>query len=150
MSDWYILREDGSITPATIMEWQEWLEANPGGKIILQSDIEILNSMFMISTVFLGLDHNYDTVGPPIVFETMVFNIRNGGNIDWNEEYCDRYTTLDDAVKGHVSACQAFIDKGGIVTYNNLGPIPQLMMEVDNGGPVLLPATKLLEDKGTA
>ncbi len=31
-----------------------------------------------ISTVWLGLDHNFDGVGPPIIFETMIF----GGDHD--------------------------------------------------------------------
>jgi len=47
-----------------------------------------------VSTVFLGLDHNFMGKGPPIVFETMVF----GGPFNhtmW------RYATWDEAVKGH-------------------------------------------------
>ena len=47
-----------------------------------------------VSTVFLGLDHNFSEKGPPIVFETMVF----GGPFNhtmW------RYATWDEAVKGH-------------------------------------------------
>jgi hypothetical protein len=47
-----------------------------------------------ISTVFLGLDHNHGGVGPPILFETMVF----GGPLD---RECQRYATWDEAEAGH-------------------------------------------------
>lgn len=47
-----------------------------------------------VSTVFLGLDHNFTDFGDPILFETMVF----GGAHD---QYCERYSTWDEAEKGH-------------------------------------------------
>ena len=47
-----------------------------------------------ISTVFLGLDHNFTGSGPPVLWETMVF----GGMLD-NE--MERYTNLGDARRGH-------------------------------------------------
>lgn len=46
-----------------------------------------------VSTVWLGLNHNYGS-GRPLIFETMVF----GGELD-NE--MDRYSTLDEAIAGH-------------------------------------------------
>ncbi len=48
-----------------------------------------------ISTVFLGLDHNFGGGGDPVLFETMVF-----GDGD-DDEICIRYSTYDNAVKGH-------------------------------------------------
>jgi hypothetical protein len=50
----------------------------------------------LISTVFLGLDHNFTRDGPPILFETMVF-------LD-GEEVSDltmRYCTSTEARAGH-------------------------------------------------
>lgn len=47
-----------------------------------------------VSTVFLGLDHQWDPDGPPLLFETMVF----GGRLD---EHTERYSTWDEAVAGH-------------------------------------------------
>ena len=44
--------------------------------------------------MFLGLDHSFADVGPPILFETMVF----GGEHDQEME---RYATWDEAVAGH-------------------------------------------------
>lgn len=48
----------------------------------------------LISTVFLGTDHNFTEKGNPVLFETMVF----GGKLD---EECVRYCTYDEAIKGH-------------------------------------------------
>lgn len=46
-----------------------------------------------ISTVWLGLDHQYGD-GPPLIFETMQF----GGNDD---QECERYSTIEEAKAGH-------------------------------------------------
>lgn len=46
----------------------------------------------VVSTVFLGLDHNFSGEGPPVLFETMVFP---------DQDICVRYRTFEEAVKGH-------------------------------------------------
>jgi hypothetical protein len=53
-----------------------------------------------ISTVWLGLDHNFNPTGPPLIFETMVF----GGPL--NEEQW-RYPTEAAALAGHDQAVAA-------------------------------------------
>jgi len=50
-----------------------------------------------VSTVFLGLDHNFSGYGPPILFETMIF----GGPYN---TYQERYRTWDEAERGHARA----------------------------------------------
>lgn len=56
---------------------------------------------YFISTVWLGLDHNWWSPGnPPIIFETMVF----GGPLDQEQ---DRYSTEEAALAGH----RAMIEK---------------------------------------
>lgn len=45
-----------------------------------------------VSTVFLGIDHNFFREGPPILFETMIFGDPN------NEEFQRRYRTRAEAV----------------------------------------------------
>lgn len=47
-----------------------------------------------VSTVFLGLDHNWTCNGPPLLFETLVI----GGPLD-QEMY--RYATWQEAERGH-------------------------------------------------
>lgn len=49
----------------------------------------------LVSTVFLGSDHRWGS-GPPVLFETMVF----GGDAD-TDQYCERYSTWDEATEGH-------------------------------------------------
>jgi hypothetical protein len=48
-----------------------------------------------ISTVWLGLDHNFRGSGPPIIFETMVFLHEAESKVQV------RYATLEDAIRGH-------------------------------------------------
>ena len=50
-----------------------------------------------VSTVFMGVDHNFDPDGEPLLFETMIF----GGEHD-KERW--RYSTFDEAEAGHVRA----------------------------------------------
>jgi hypothetical protein len=51
-----------------------------------------------VSTVFLGLDHSYGDDGPPVLWETMAFNVPTGSG-----ELEDRYTSRADAIAGHAA-----------------------------------------------
>lgn len=51
----------------------------------------------VVSTVFLGLDHGWDSDSDPILYETMIF----GGEHDG---YQERYTSRVDALAGHQRA----------------------------------------------
>lgn len=52
-----------------------------------------------VSTVWLGIDHNFSNDdGPPLIFETMVFGGRDGGDLD-----CERYSTFAEAYAGHLT-----------------------------------------------
>ena len=53
---------------------------------------EIANGI-RVSTVFLGVDHNWSREGSPILFETMVFGVDN--------EHQRRYSTWEQAEQGH-------------------------------------------------
>jgi len=48
----------------------------------------------LVSTVFLGLDHNWGD-GPPLIFETMVFGDTT------HDQYQRRYSTESQALDGH-------------------------------------------------
>ena len=65
---------------------------------------------FWVSTVWLGLDHNY-WGGPPIIFETMVFDDRNDKAIDL---YMNRYATEAEALAGHTDTVNAIENLEGI------------------------------------
>ena len=89
----YILGDDNK-TPivADLMTWAKWFEKS--NRTVKKSR---LNSDVLVSTVFLGLDHNMGGEGPPVLWETMIF----GGEHD---EYCDRYSSYKDAIDGHEKA----------------------------------------------
>lgn len=89
----YILDGKTPVECDDVMTWGSWFQtADRHVKKTNLGDIQV-------STVFLGLDHNYEETGAPVLFETMIF----GGDHD---EYCERYTTWDDAEKGHDKACK--------------------------------------------
>lgn len=54
-----------------------------------------------VSTVFLGIDHNFGMSTNPQLFETMVFSER-----DYLSDYCDRYPTVESAQLGHDEVVQ--------------------------------------------
>ena len=73
MSEYFVL--DGTqVRAVDFMEWALWMEANPDKRIVKQ---EWLGGV-LISTVFLGLKHNF-LHGPPLLFETMVFHGKHDG-----------------------------------------------------------------------
>ena len=51
----------------------------------------------VVSTVWLGLDHNWSRKGPPLIFETMVFPAPDD-TLDWDRR---RYSMEEEALAGH-------------------------------------------------
>ena len=73
VNDKYTLDEKGNpVVETDLMKWAQWFET---GKRGVASE-RIADSL--VSTVFLGLDHNLSGSGPPVLWETMVF----GGVLD--------------------------------------------------------------------
>lgn len=86
----YYILKDKEPVPAEMLEWAAFFE-DIDQRMIARDDLgEVL-----ISTVFLGLDHSYSDEGPPLLFETMVFNTKKG------EEDMYRYSSWDEAVAMH-------------------------------------------------
>jgi hypothetical protein len=74
----YILNVQGTpVLEPDLMAWGLWM----GCKERIVSRDTVNDSS--VSTVFLGLDHNYGA-GPPILWETMVF----GGPLDQEQDRC--------------------------------------------------------------
>jgi hypothetical protein len=106
MSDYYILRGHVPVLCTDLLTWARWLENT--NRIVSQDRI---GDVF-ISTVFLGVDHNFYG-GDPLLFETMVFDegdkvelfngIKTPDSID---EYTQRYSTWDQAEEGHKQIMQ--------------------------------------------
>lgn len=94
---YYTLDENKKVVPTDdLLGWAAVIEDTALRNV---GDDEINN--VRISTKFLGLDHNWGE-GDPLVFETMCFS----ENKDY-DEYMERYSTWEEAERGHIFACNA-------------------------------------------
>jgi hypothetical protein len=94
----YILDAYHHLVEVDLMTWARWYET--ADRTVKETFLE---DGTRISTVFLGLNHRFAMPGPPLVFETMVFNS------DGDAKDCWRYSSWDDAVAGHDSAVRRAI-----------------------------------------
>lgn len=90
MIEHFILDENHQPIEVDMLTWGRWFERIENRRVGWSQ----INSECVVSTVFLGLDHNFFGKGPRIMFESMVF----GGPEDG---YQRRYSTWDDALIGH-------------------------------------------------
>ncbi len=95
--------------PIPLMEWARRFE-DPAYKIIKQTTLP--GGYKWVSTVWLGLDHNFALGGPPLIFETMVFGPRDLGPPDeygrrFQASYdTERWSTEQEARYGHELVCK--------------------------------------------
>ena len=87
MGDNYILDGKTPVRCEDIIEWAKKFDIKT--RRVASDSIGDID----VSTVFLGIDHNWGG-GPPLLFETMVF----GGKFDQEQE---RYATWKQAEEGH-------------------------------------------------
>jgi hypothetical protein len=88
MSDKYVLDGHVVVPCDDLMAWARFFQDTEGRRVA-QTEIGDV----CVSTVFLGLDHQFGE-GPPLIFETLVM----GGA--FNDEV-DRYSTWEEAEEGH-------------------------------------------------
>ena len=98
MGGFWILK-DGEVTQ--VLDLLEWGKVfRPETRHIARTEIDDV----LISTVFLGIDHQWGR-GPPLLFETMVF----GGELSGEQV---RYSTLREAKAGHEKMVKRIEDAG--------------------------------------
>jgi hypothetical protein len=87
--------------PIETAEWSRKFE-DPDYKMVAQHWVR----GWMVSTVWLGIDHSFGMSRAPLIFETMIFppGDEAGGGSVWADEYCDRYPTEAAAHAGHDQA----------------------------------------------
>jgi hypothetical protein len=85
---------DGIALPA---DWMTWRIQNR----VARTDVNGVD----VSTVWLGTDHNFRHDGPPVIFETMLFDYPDQSDRDDNP--MRRYTTEEGAMRGHLEAVDA-------------------------------------------
>lgn len=61
-----------------------------------------------VSTLFLGLNHEWDETKPPLLFESMVF----GGSLDGEQTHC---STWQQAVDMHATMCHMVRKSQGLL-----------------------------------
>ena len=112
MSTYFILNKDKDVIPATALEMAEWRENNHN---IVRRTIftDKSGEDCTLSTVFLCIDHGFHDNQEPLVFETMLFKASSG----WEEKFCHRYSTWDQALTGHNQLIDVLIKKG-LITIN--------------------------------
>ena len=72
--DYYILNAYQRLLRVNDVEtWARWFESahQTGQRFIKQNRMNGI----LISTIFLGIDHNFYGSGPPILWETMIFGL---------------------------------------------------------------------------
>ena len=90
----YILDEHNTPVPCyEAVQWGIWMEAARNEQRLHVGSTEV--DGMVVSTVFLGLDHNF-MGGEPLLFETMIFN-KYGSAVDGQS----RYHTWQEADMGH-------------------------------------------------
>ena len=92
MRGWYILDNNNNPIAKPTLEATQWLDDNDHRRAVKRDEIGDVT----VSTVFLGLDHAWDS-DIPVLWETMIF----GGEHD---QYQERYTSHKDALEGHKKA----------------------------------------------
>jgi hypothetical protein len=98
----YILDGHRPVEEPDLFIWGRWMQ--DADRVVR---FNVLEGGTAISTVFLGLDHQYGD-GPPLLFETMVFRgpmpTIDGLtiNLGASGEDCQRYSTWEEAEDGHV------------------------------------------------
>jgi hypothetical protein len=81
------------------LDWGRWFES--ADRVVKQ---EMIGAHYYVSTVFLGLDHQWSG-GPPLLFETMVW--ADGENVEFQE----RCSTWNEAEAMHARAVKEFAAK---------------------------------------
>ena len=88
----YILEDHKLILESDIIIWAKWMASTKN------TVCKIRKGNITVSTVFLGIDHNFTGGEVPILFETMVF----GGRHDQLQQRC---STWEQACAQHIDVC---------------------------------------------
>ncbi len=94
----YKLDENKNAIPCSTEEWGEQIQYMKENHTKHVADENIDGKR--ISTIWMGLDHQWHDNGPPLLYETMVFDEADKGY----DIYCTRYSTWQEAEEGHKKA----------------------------------------------
>jgi hypothetical protein len=92
MTDHYILDGTTPVPEPDLLTWVRWFETADRRV----AETFLYDGAIRISTVFLGLNHEFRPRKPLRIFETMVF----APSMDFHRDY-RRYSTWQEAEQGH-------------------------------------------------
>ena len=101
----YVLVGQTPVEEPDLLAWAKWY-GELDHRVVSQTEI----GTKLVSTVFLGIDHQFRFDGPPILFETMVFGPKEEKELLGRmrpvreEEYCERCSTWLEAEAMHQRA----------------------------------------------
>ena len=96
----YILNRNHEPIPTDDFEvFGAWFE-NGANRVVKQENV----GPYFVSTVFLGNDHNFHLSGPPVLFETMVFDNESREESAEDFNYQRRCCTWKEAEAMHAEA----------------------------------------------
>jgi hypothetical protein len=117
VSRFYILGGEDGRNPerCDLMTWARWFEQSDRTVAFTQrGDVSV-------STVFLGINHNFRERGPAVLFETMTFRGTTTTDVGGRKREIPaasegdgemwRYSTWDDALAGHAAICRRVFGK---------------------------------------
>ena len=104
MTFWILDAEWNPIPTEDAITWGVWFET--AHRTIAQDIDERQGGdpTVRVSTVFLGLDHNFGAGGPPILWESLVFGGPHDGLMR-------RYATREAALAGHQALCELVFNR---------------------------------------
>lgn len=104
----YILDDADEAVPCyNTLAWAGWMEgAREAGRLRIAHDLDEGDAarQIEVSTIFMGVDHNF-AGSTPILFETMAFRY-NGNDREPIYDLTRRYSTRAEAMEGHQRVCQ--------------------------------------------
>ena len=96
-----------------VLEWAKL--ATPEYRRVKESQV----GTYWVSTVWIGMDYGYSG-GEPLIFESMVFANSNAEGIKGDDVYIDRYSTLEQAERGHDKVVE-LLTAGTLPLYEDTG-----------------------------
>lgn len=95
LDNWILNDKREPVAEPDLLAWAKWFGDHNAERVVARTEI----GASRVSTVFLGLDHNFARRGAPILWETMVF----GGRLDQEQDRCSG--SWQDAEAMHKKMC---------------------------------------------
>ena len=99
---WYALDANNNPYPVDIKDLASNEFLNNKNSVLKEEHVQVGDINYRVSTVFLALDHNWSSDGPPELWETMIFT--QDPELD---NYLERYSTYEQALAGYNKICDS-------------------------------------------